>query len=219
MYLKEFSIRIPQLDVCNLYNAVSTKNNSPNLNSIKAIQINKKSLFSRKSYDNIFFSIFQKFISRVENYLPISKAEIIHKANNNLEFAPVLSRLKSRHTGDVYHKVYAKIRTIGNCLRKSNGKKFLNLTPSTKSQLDLTFQTGHHKSIFLLQKDEDLFFSVFSEMITGISERKIVRKVEILDRYISPLLDKLQTSVSLSTIDKMLFNKVRTMGNVLRKKY
>ena len=160
MSLKEFSIRIPRLDVRNLYNAVSAKNISSNLNNIKAMKNNKKYLFSLKSDETIFLNIFQKFISRVENHLPVSKAEIIHKANNNSEFAPVLLLLKSGHSGDVYQKVYAKIRTIGYGLRDSNGKNSLKLTPSTKSQLDLTFQTGNHKSIFLYRKMRIYFFCI-----------------------------------------------------------
>ena len=224
MILKDFSIRIPKLDLPNSYNLVSTKIFSSNLDSMKSMQNNKKSIFSVKSDETLFLNIFKKFISRVENHLPVSMAEIIHKANTNSEFAPVLVRLKSWHSGDVYQKIYARIRTIGYGLRKSNGKNSSNLTLSTKSQLDLTFQTGHHRSIFYLQKDEELFLSVFSDIITRITERKIVRTVDILDRAysnvrFSPLLHKLKSSLSKSTMNKKLTNKVRTVGYALRKQY
>ncbi|KAI6649940.1 hypothetical protein LOD99_6304 [Oopsacas minuta] len=224
IFLKEFSIQIPQLNIRTLQSAKSTNSSLTNHVCINDMRNIRKSLFSLKSDETLFFNVFQKFITRVEDHLPVSKAEVIHKANSTSEFVPVLLRLKSRHTGDVYQKIYAKIRTVGNVLKSCNGNNSSNLTPSTKSRLESTFETGHHKSIFLLRKDENIFFSVFSDMITRISERKIVRKIEILDRAyssaeFSPLIDKLHSSSSLSAIDKRIFNKVHSMGYALRKQH
>ena len=77
----------------------------------------------------------------------------------------MITRLKAPHTGDVYTKLYNRIRTIANLQREG-------VLPGAAAEAEDSLHTAHHKSIFQLRKDELLFSTVFSDLIRKFPEGK-----------------------------------------------
>ena len=84
------------------------------------------------------------------------------------------------------------------------------------------FQKSHHRSIFQLRQDEHRFITLFSDIISRIAQRKLVKRCEILERAhnskgLVQIMEQLRFNFPNDDIDKKIFNKVRTLGYKARK--
>ena len=75
----------------------------------------------------------------------------------------------------------------------------------------------HPKRIFMYQKDDDIFRNVFSELICSIANKMPAPSSDILERAycsyeFSPVLEKLYETYPEKIVNKMIINKVRSLG-------
>ena len=129
--------------------------------------------------ENIFTDVFSDFIHRIRSGVPINKNSVWERANDSVEFRPVLTGLRQRFSNERINKtLLIMIRTVefngqfGMCnglvqLHKTSGT--LNLSDNTQKYFR---SASHRKSIFFLKEDELLFRCIFSDLINKIANNK-----------------------------------------------
>ena len=85
-----------------------------------------------------------------------------------------------------------------------------------------TIERAHHKSIFRLKSDEFLFKEYFSHFINHIRRRKGIKYSEVTKRAnygceFQPVVKRLEKCYPQSNVNKMIYNKVGTLGMSNRK--
>ena len=225
--LKECEIVIHPIRMKSSYDLRRFSNHS---NTMLSPKLRYKSIFSFAEDEDIFFTTFHSYIQKVKDRSRISKNEITGRANASKRFAPVLDRLLSVNHGDIYQQLYNRIRTLGSKLRSNNGMfGAVSRKQCPKIQFDplanspLVKTSAHHRSLFEFQDEESLFLNVFSSLIEKVKNKQSVSKRMILNRaYLSnefsPLLDKLFKNRSLSRVEQIIINKVRSSGYNIRGK-
>ena len=159
----------------------------------------------------------------------VSKSEVTQRAKTSVRFSPVLDRLSSLNSGDIYQQLYNRIRTLGIQLRMINSET-IRKNDYIESQIEndpvstslIILRNAHHKSIFQFQHEQNLFFEVFSDLIHLVKNKQFVSRKMIINRVyeskeFSPLLDKLLEIHSSKSVEKMIVNKTRSSAYNLRK--
>ena len=110
-----------------LYNKIRTLGNSrrfnnsfPSLSNGSETLAHHKTIFKLCNDEILFKEIFSDIISRVANKQVVTKKEILFRAHNNVQFAPLMLSLKSSHSNcNLDQKIYNKVRSIGNTMRNT----------------------------------------------------------------------------------------------------
>ena len=193
------------------------------------VEMRCNSIFAFPEDELIFFSVFKSYIHMVKEQSRVSKSEVTQRAKTSTRFSPVLDRLLSLNSGDIYQKLYNRIRTLGVQLRMGNSELF-GKTPSIESQIEndpmstscMVPRHAHHRSIFQFQHEEDIFFEVFCDLIKLVKSRQFVSQKMIIDRLyeskeFSPVLNELLKIHSSNQIEKIIINKTRSSAYNLQK--
>ena len=120
---KEFSPVLQNIrgnSLLKIYNRVRTLGNiqrSPKFNNTTSREnlTFGRCLFKLKSDEDLFKLIFDQLIKRIRQRNPVARNEIMHIANNNLLFIPLLEKLRDYYPFDnIDNKIVNKVRSLGN---------------------------------------------------------------------------------------------------------
>ena len=133
-----------------------------------SLNLRCKSIFAFAEDEAIFLSTFNSCIRRVKDRSRVSKSEVTQRAKTSVRFSPVLDRLSSLNSGDIYQQLYNRIRTLGIQLRMNNSET-IRKNDYIESEIEndpvstslIILRNAHHKSIFQFQHEQNLFFEVF----------------------------------------------------------
>ena len=202
---------------------IHSKNNQPHFlrkrNCIKFTLSNF--FFITKNDEQLFKVLFEEYIKRVAERLPVTRRDIIGKLYTSDEFGSVLSNLQMRFPDSlIENRICSKIRNIGLKSQISQSmnmdttsqEMLLNLSENSSKKLSSTHRT---RSIFLIRKDEILFRHVFADLIDRFTYRQPLKSNEIIERTrderFIEVMNRLKYRYGCDAYIKLL-TKVRTVG-------
>ena len=158
--------------------------------------------------------------------MPINKKRVLERANDSVEFRPVLTCLRQRFSDEIINNtLLSMIRTLGfnGQFGNRNGLDQLHTSSGTLNLSDNRQKYVHsawnRKSIFFLKQDELSFLCIFSDLINKIANHQGVSRKDILTRINDPRFShviKRMKNVFSDNIYQKIYMKVRTVGRSKR---